>query len=506
MPFRQVVLSSAVLLTLPLQNGCAQSEQLKATQSSVAAPISARANDTLFKNEEAFTFVAGDAGSTEAFRGHLFVPENRNDPNTRDIRLEYVRFPGTGNKTGAPIIYLAGGPGGSGIKTAEHRRFPFFMAMREFGDVIAFDQRGTGASTKLPYCESNQIIDETRFVPDREFLEIQLKAAKECLEFWEDEGLDLTAYNTIQNALDLDDLRRHLNADQISLWGISYGSHLSLAALKLMQDRIDKVVLASVEGLDQTVKLPSRTDAYFLRLQNYINLNKADGEPDLDLLPLMRSVHAKLNESPMLLELVLKDGSKANYMLEKRDLQGLASGMISDPKWALHLVEIYKGLSAGNSGGFAGVMSMFYNPEEKIGFSPMSFAMDIASGTGAERLAKIQKQAENSTLGLALNFPMPQFEGLLPDLGDDFRQAPANDTPILALSGTLDGRTYPASQAEAVEHMPNAHQVIVENAGHNLFMSSSDKPSPEVLKVVQSFMRGEKVETSRITVELTRER
>lgn len=505
MSFRQVVLSSAVLLTLPLQIGCAQSEQLKTAQSSMPASISMLANDTLFENEEAFTFVAGEVGSTKAFRGYLFVPENRNDPNTRNIRLEYVRFPAIGNKTGAPIIYLAGGPGGSGISTAKHRRFPFFMAMREFGDVIAFDQRGTGASTKLPYCESDLIIDETRILSDSEFLETQLKAAKECLQFWEDEKLDLTAYNTIQNALDLDDLRRHLKADKISLWGISYGSHLSLAAIKLMEDRIDKVVLASVEGLDQTVKLPSRTDAYFLRLQNYINLNKADGEPDLDLLPLMRSVHAKLLESPMPIELSLKDGSKANYMLEKRDLQGLASDMISDPNWALRLVEIYKGLSVGNSDGFAEVMSMFYNPEEKIGFHPMSFAMDIASGTGANRLAEIQNQAQISTLGLALNFPMPQFEGLLPDLGDDFRLAPANDTPILVLSGTLDGRTYPASQAEAVVHMANAHQVIVENAGHNLFMTSSDKPSPGVLKVVQSFMRGEKVETSKIIVELTKQ-
>ena len=41
---------------------------------------------------------------------------------------------------------IAGGPGGSGISTARGSRFPLFMAMREFGDVIAFDQRGVGQS------------------------------------------------------------------------------------------------------------------------------------------------------------------------------------------------------------------------------------------------------------------------------------------------------------------------------------------------------------------------
>lgn len=38
-----------------------------------------------------------------------------------------------------------------------------------------------------------------------------------------------------------------------------------------MDDHIDKMVLASAEGLNQTVKLPARTDDYFKRLQQVIN-------------------------------------------------------------------------------------------------------------------------------------------------------------------------------------------------------------------------------------------
>ncbi|MDQ3819716.1 MAG: alpha/beta hydrolase, partial [Acidobacteriota bacterium] len=72
------------------------------------------------------------------------MPENRSDPKSRLIEIVFVRFKSTAKNPGPPIIYLAGGPGNSGIDQARGNRFPLFMAMREFGDVIALDQRATG--------------------------------------------------------------------------------------------------------------------------------------------------------------------------------------------------------------------------------------------------------------------------------------------------------------------------------------------------------------------------
>src|SRR5947207_14089952 len=62
------------------------------------------------------------------------------------IELVFLRFKSTAKTPGPPIVYLAGGPGGSGIGTARGSRFRLFIAMREVGDVIAFDQRGTRMS------------------------------------------------------------------------------------------------------------------------------------------------------------------------------------------------------------------------------------------------------------------------------------------------------------------------------------------------------------------------
>src|ERR1700752_4757626 len=78
--------------------------------------------------------------------GTLLVPENRSNPDSNLIELAFVRFKSTAKNPGPPIAYLAGGPGGSGIGAATASSFSLFMALREIGDVIAYDQRGAGFS------------------------------------------------------------------------------------------------------------------------------------------------------------------------------------------------------------------------------------------------------------------------------------------------------------------------------------------------------------------------
>ena len=51
-----------------------------------------------------------------------------------------------------------------------------------------------------------------------------------------------------------------------------------------------------------------------------------------------------------------------------------------------------------------------------------------------------------------------------PSSSHSFRQPPTGDTPVLVLSGTLDGRTYIDGQAEAVAGLSRAHIVTVHNA------------------------------------------
>ena len=78
---------------------------------------------------------------------------------------------------------------------------------------------------------------------------------------------------------------------------------------------------------------------------------------------------------------------------------------------------------------------------------------------------------------------------------DEFRAPVVSTVPTLFLSGTLDGRTYPESAAETAARFANGTHVLIENAGHNLFMVS-----PEVTEVILAFLEGRPIARERIVL------
>lgn len=449
--------------------------------------------------DQTFVFKSVDGQTTDAIHGSFQVPENRADPHSRMLTLRYVRFPATTNKPGAPIVYLSGGPGGSGIETAKNRRFPLFMAMRQFGDVIALDQRGTGASDDTPVCEPTKAPSDAEALTDQAFVAAYRAAALECAAFWKTKGVDLRGYNTNESVGDLDALRRHLGAKKITLWGISYGTHLALAALKQMSKRLDRVVIASVEGLDQTVKLPARTDAYFDRLQAVVNGNPKAKATYPDIKTLIARVHRKLQAKPVMLHLKDADGRDTDVQLQRRTVQMIAGGAISDPESAMMMLAVYRAADAGNYQPIAVIMQKYFSPGAPLKMKAMPLAMDVSSGISAQRLIRVEQQAKAALLGDALNFPMPQLRDEFSqlDLGEAFRKAPVSHVPTLMLSGTLDGRTYPDSHREATAGLDHLQSITVVNAGHNLFMTT-----PEVTTAIERFMRGEPAKSTQIIAPL----
>ncbi|MGB3455540.1 MAG: alpha/beta hydrolase [Litorimonas sp.] len=480
-----VALGMAVGMSAPLglvllagcSNRAAPPEVAARIVSDTVAKIETNRNASRPSNETPIVFEAQSGETVDAFEGTFTVPENRTDPDSRTLTLHYIRFPTTTDKPGAPIVYLSGGPGGSGIDTAKRDRFPLFMAMRQHGDVIAYDQRGTGRSDDMQRC-TRPGRPLTEVVSDADAMADSVAALRDCMTEWEDAGIDLDGYDTVENARDLDALRQHLGAEMLSLWGISYGSHLGLTALRELDGRIERAVFASIEGPEQTVKLPARTDAYFDRLQTA--MTERDPETP-DVKALIRRVHAAFDAEPKLLTI---DGIQAVF--HRRDLQSFLSGAIADPKWAMLVVEIYRDMDQGDMSSFEALYGR-WGVTSDHGFSPMNRLTDIASGTDAARRVLIDSQAETALIGATLNAPY-QFEDIRPELVLDaaFRRPVESEVPVLLLSGTLDGRTYPEAAREAMMGLSRAHAVLIDGAGHNLFMTDM-----VVGETIHRFMRGE---------------
>jgi len=432
--------------------------------------------------DETFTFAGWQGQEVQAERHFFEVPEDRHDPRSRRIRLGYVRFRSTAIKPGAPIVYLAGGPGGAGTAAAAGPRFPIFMALRDVADVIAFDQRGTGLSRHIPDL-SPSAAELPPLTRDGMTSYMRAESQRAWLE-WAAQGVSLAGYDTEQSADDVDALRRHLGADRIDLWGISYGTHLALSVLKRHGPRVGRVALASLEGQDQTVKLPSRTDAYFDRIDALLG-----DDPELraavpNLPALMRRVHVRLEADPIAMTLPVA-GTPTPVRVGGFVIQILAGGLIANPDTLGLLPALYAALDAGQTD----ILGYFMRDAGAwLRVSGMTEAMDLASGISAARLRQIEAEIGTSVLGDALNFPMPHIVGAVPgvDLGDEFRSPISVDHPALLISGSLDGRTPLEEQDDVVRQFVRPQRLLVENAGHNVL-----EADPDVQARIVSFFRGE---------------
>jgi pimeloyl-ACP methyl ester carboxylesterase len=441
-----------------------------------------------------YEFRAADGTTIAAELGEFQVPENRRKPGSRTLRLKYVRFAATTKTPGAPIVYLAGGPGAAGTETAKRERFPMFMALREVADVIALDQRGTGLSNDIPVCDSGIRTPLDRPATPEGLRQTMQQAAAVCQRFWAERNIDLSGYTTLENAADLDDLRQHLGAAKLTLWGISYGSHLALAALKQMDGKIDRVVIAGGEGLDQTIKMPAHTDAFFTRFGEALRAaNPGVATPDVPAL--LRRVHERLARQLVSVPLKNAAGETETVVMGAYDVQFIAASSIADPAATVRLIKLYEAMDHGDFVPAAQIIRSMAS--DTITLRGMPEAMDVASGVSDAQLAIIEKQAKTALLADLLNFPMPQLRGQLgvPDLGERFRAPVKTSVPTLLVMGTLDGRTYLEAQADNLRGFANWHQLIVENAGHNVWMTS-----PEITPVVIAFLKGRQELPERIVI------
>jgi len=443
-----------------------------------------------------YTFENANKEKVEAEFGTLFVPENRSNPESNLIELAFVRFKSTAKNPGPPIVYLAGGPGGSGIGTATGSRFPLFMALREIADVIAFDQRGTGYSKPNLGC-FERLAMPLDVAPTREAAIKELREnARGCVSYWRDiQRVDLTGYNTNESADDLEDLRKALGANQISLWSISYGTHLAFATMRRHPKSIHRAILAGTEGPDHTYKLPSNIQKH---LEDFAAVIKADpqiGKDIPDFLGLMKSVFDRLDAQPETVEITdPRTKLKVKVIVNKFVMQYIVANNIGTTVTARFPALFYR----ASKGDFTNPAQVWLDQSRSEIGSAMSFMMDCASGQTAARRQRIEREAKGTLLEDIFNFPFPDIceEWKAPDLGDTFRAPLRSDVPVLFISGTLDARTPVSNAEEYRTGFSNSTHMIIEGAVHSdpLFLSS-----PKIKDGMMEFLRGQPVTVTKIT-------
>jgi pimeloyl-ACP methyl ester carboxylesterase len=189
--------------------------------------------------------------------GFLTVPEFYDAPDgpTIELAVAIYRSPSP-TPADEPLVMLLGGPGqevASILMAFSEDSLISYRPLLERQDVIILEQRGIGYSTPSLACPFDAVggrEPEDEVVPSADVV----ATLSECAEqLRDDPDLDLEAYDTIQNAADVDALREALGYEQIDLYGVSYGSKLALTVMRDFPDSIRSAILASPLPLEANV-------------------------------------------------------------------------------------------------------------------------------------------------------------------------------------------------------------------------------------------------------------
>ncbi|WP_205513712.1 alpha/beta fold hydrolase [Longitalea arenae] len=174
--------------------------------------------------------------------GYLVVPENRQQPAGRTVKLPFVYLRKNVSDSNI-ILYTTGGPGYSTIAnfTEITARSDFF----QFGGFIIFDQRGSKKSIPCLDCPEVIAANIRAYKQNLRKDSVQLAAVRQCRERLAAKGIDLSAYNTIESAADINDLRRALQLPALHLFGMSYSGGLMLTVARNHPETVKTLILNS---------------------------------------------------------------------------------------------------------------------------------------------------------------------------------------------------------------------------------------------------------------------
>lgn len=251
---------------------------------------------------------AGVVNGQDVICGYLTVPEEHANPAGPTIDLAVIIIKSQDPRTKPdPLVIAQGGPGGSTIDTY----LEILLGdnnLRGDRDIILFDQRGTLYSKPALICsEIDRLTIDTldKDLSPEENSRLYRLALGECYKRLTNRGDNLSAFDSLENAADIESLRLALGYERINLYGVSYGTLLALHTMRLFPSGLRSVILDGVVPTQTNfiINVAQTENQAFTRLfeacqavpdcnQNYPDLEKVFFE-----------VVDQLNEKPALVKM-----------------------------------------------------------------------------------------------------------------------------------------------------------------------------------------------------------
>lgn len=420
--------------------------------------------------------------------GYLSVPENRDDPKSRTIRILVARVKAASNAPKAdPIVFLAGGPGGAGTLSA-----PAVVAagMNADRDVIFVNQRGTLHSDPHLSCpemddfstRAIQLVFQAPATAD-----LDAAAVTACRNRLSSSGTDFAAYDTRQNAADIADLREQLRIDQWNVYGVSYGTDLAQQLLRnhpkgIRSLVLDSVVPPQVNIVDHWWDAPaSGLAAIFVECAHQPACTAA--YPNLPTV--FVDVVNKLSQNPLDVTTSTPTGESTRVVIDGFKVVPLVLDWSADPAKVVDIPRMIYALSRGDGAlAAAGIAAGAPSGSERgllgAGLALGTYCQEMAAWTNPDQALSQARQAmpglPDSVLRITPTgswiFRECQAWGL--GRSDTADTVPVlSKVPTLILSGSFDSSTAPKWVREATPGLTNSVALRFPGVGHGVIPASA---------------------------------
>ncbi|MEU9304900.1 alpha/beta fold hydrolase [Streptomyces sp. NPDC048269] len=409
--------------------------------------------------------------------GFLEVPENRARPNGRTIKLPVAVIAATEPKPGEdPVVFMAGGPGAD---TFDDIPFLVDSGLNKNRELIIMAQRGNLYGQPNLACPEIDRYNEKAVGLRYDTQASQrplLDAVKQCRDRLAADGIDLSAYNSTENAADFAELRTALGLKEWNVYGYSYGTNLALTYLREHPQGIRAVALDSLTP-PVSIALPVTWSSAKQGIEAIFDACEAEPRcksryPDLPrtLTEQVRRLEAKplvLNAKPA------KGGDTV-----KVDLDGgaLLNVLIDNSVKAADVPAAIDELSRGRPERFAQARAS--GSVQTIGETAHGLTNSVACsewvpGSSPSDVLNAGRKAfpgwPDTVLAQAPQLPF-EYDvcGIwnVPDRTATQRVATTSAVPALVLHGTFDVKTGVSLAEDAARTLSRSTSVVIPGIGH----------------------------------------
>lgn len=197
----------------------------------------------------------GQKADPRATCTRLDVPLDHDAPTGERIGLAVSRIPAADPEARrGTLVLVPGGPGEPGLDDPSDAVARLPREVLDAYDLVGFDPRGVARSTPVSCRLAPEDLSLTKLRPwpsaDGGIAENAAFAERIANACAARGGPLLAEISTADVARDIDAIRVALGEEQVSLWGVSYGTYAGAVYAQLFPDRTDRVVLDSVDDPD----------------------------------------------------------------------------------------------------------------------------------------------------------------------------------------------------------------------------------------------------------------